>query len=157
MSMSNKNPGLKAGSGNNSRPSSKDGPKKNIWSSMLDSVANGKRLPEKNLLILGSFLCLILYSDVAFLLFVEILILGPIANTLPGGTPESQREFLETLSANNSDPSLSNERRRGRIPPIANRFALGYTYQDVLDADQEGSTPVLEARKLSVPFWVHSV
>lgn len=40
--------------GSNSRPSSKDGPKKNIWSSMLDSVANGKRLPEKNLLILGS-------------------------------------------------------------------------------------------------------
>jgi hypothetical protein len=41
-------------SGNNSRPSSKDGPKKNIWSSMLDSVANGKRLPEKNLLVLGA-------------------------------------------------------------------------------------------------------
>lgn len=36
-----------------SRPSSKDGAKKNIWSSMLDSVASGKRLPEKNLLILG--------------------------------------------------------------------------------------------------------
>lgn len=52
--MSNKGPGFKAGSGNNSRPSSKDGPKKNIWSSMLDSVANGKRLPEKNLLVLGS-------------------------------------------------------------------------------------------------------
>ena len=52
--MSNNGPGFKAGSGNNSRPSSKDGPKKNIWSSMLDSVANGKRLPEKNLLILGS-------------------------------------------------------------------------------------------------------
>lgn len=38
--------------GANSRPSSKDG-KKNIWSSLLDGVANGKRLPEKNLLILG--------------------------------------------------------------------------------------------------------
>ena len=52
--MTNNGPGFKAGSGNNSRPSSKDGPEKNIWSSMLDSVANGKRLPEKNLLILGS-------------------------------------------------------------------------------------------------------
>lgn len=52
--MSNRGSGFKAGSGNNSRPSSKDGPKKNIWSSMLDGVANGKRLPEKNLLILGA-------------------------------------------------------------------------------------------------------
>ena len=25
------------------------------------------------------------------------------------------------------------------MPPIANSFALGYTYYDVLDADQEGS------------------
>lgn len=27
--------------------------KKNLWTSMLESVASGKRLPEKNLLILG--------------------------------------------------------------------------------------------------------
>ena len=29
-------------------------PKENIWSSLLDSVASGKRLPEKNLLVLGN-------------------------------------------------------------------------------------------------------
>lgn len=56
-----------------------------------------------------------------------------------GGTPESQREFLDTLSADTSEPGLSNDKRKGRIPPIANQFALGYTYQDVLDADQEGN------------------
>ncbi len=28
--------------------------KKDIWSSLLDSVASGKRLPEKNLLVLGT-------------------------------------------------------------------------------------------------------
>lgn len=28
-------------------------PKRNLWTSMLESVASGKRLPEKNLLILG--------------------------------------------------------------------------------------------------------
>lgn len=55
-----------------------------------------------------------------------------------GGTPESQREFLETFSADTSEPGLANDKRKGRIPPIANQFALGYTYQDVLDADQEG-------------------
>jgi dynein light intermediate chain 1, cytosolic len=35
-------------------------------------------------------------------------------------------------------PKRQQERNR-RKPPIANEFALGYTYQDVLDADQEGS------------------
>lgn len=29
-------------------------PKKNLWTSMLESVASGKRLPEKNLLVLGT-------------------------------------------------------------------------------------------------------
>ena len=28
--------------------------KKDMWSSMLDSVASGKRLPEKNMLVLGT-------------------------------------------------------------------------------------------------------
>lgn len=31
----------------------KNGEKKDMWSSMLDSVASGKRLPEKNLLVMG--------------------------------------------------------------------------------------------------------
>lgn len=60
-----------------------------------------------------------------------------------GGTPESQRDFLETLSADTSaDPSLVNEKRKSKTPPIANQFALGYTYRDVLDADQEGTTTI---------------
>ncbi|OQD73457.1 hypothetical protein PENDEC_c015G06677 [Penicillium decumbens] len=111
--------GSKAGM--NSRPTSKDGSKKNIWSSLLDSVANGKRLPEKNLLILG-------------------------------GTPESQREFLETFSADTSaDPSLVNDKRKGKTPPIANQFALGYTYRDVLDTDQEDTLARVSAYLLSEP------
>ncbi|RAH84837.1 hypothetical protein BO86DRAFT_231820 [Aspergillus japonicus CBS 114.51] len=123
MLASSQNTGSRFGTGsNNSRPSSKDGTKKNIWSSMLDSVANGKRLPEKNLLILG-------------------------------GTPETQREFLDTLSADASDPSLSssNDRRKGRVPPVANQFALGYTYQDVLDADHEDILARVSAYLLSEP------
>ncbi|KAJ5104904.1 hypothetical protein NUU61_002251 [Penicillium alfredii] len=116
MSSSSPNRGSKA-AGSNSRPSSKDGSKKNIWSSLLDGVANGKRLPEKNLLVLG-------------------------------GTPETQREFLETFSA---DPSLVNEKRKGKKPPIANQFALGYTYRDVLDADQEDTLARVSAYLLSEP------
>lgn len=30
------------------------------------------------------------------------------------------------------------DRHGSRQPPIANNFALGYTYYDVLDADHEG-------------------
>ncbi|KAL8883406.1 MAG: hypothetical protein Q9215_008246, partial [Flavoplaca cf. flavocitrina] len=35
------------------RPQSKGNQEKNLWSSLLDSVASGKKLPEKNLLVLG--------------------------------------------------------------------------------------------------------
>ncbi|CAF3541134.1 unnamed protein product [Fusarium graminearum] len=76
--------------------------KKDLWTSMLESVASGKRLPEKNLIVLG-------------------------------GSPEHQRDFLESLSS--SEPRRNADRLK--IPPIANNFALGYTYYDVLDADQD--------------------
>ncbi|WEW55937.1 hypothetical protein PRK78_001372 [Emydomyces testavorans] len=105
--------------GSTSRPTSKDG-KKNLWSSMLDGVASGKRLPGKTLLVLG-------------------------------GTPESQREFLDTLSSDRSDLRLPSERRKGKAPPIANQFALGYTYQDVLDADQEDILARVSVYLLSEP------
>ena len=52
-----------------------------------------------------------------------------------GGTPDTQKEFLEILT---SDAPKRPQDRHKRKPVIANEFALGYTYQDVLDADQEG-------------------
>lgn len=71
MSSSSPNRGSKA-AGASSRPTSKDGSKKNIWSSLLDSVANGKRLPEKNLLILGTFVGLFFWA-----LLPALVPLGP--------------------------------------------------------------------------------
>lgn len=47
---------------------------------------------------------------------------------------ESQREFIESLSNNDLRRNLD----RNKIPPVANQFALGYTYYDLLDADHEG-------------------
>ena len=38
------------------RPHTKDGEEKGMWSTLLDSVASGKRLPEKNLVVLGMLL-----------------------------------------------------------------------------------------------------
>jgi dynein light intermediate chain 1 len=70
---------------------------------------------------------------------VDSYLLKPLLPISVGGTPDSQREFLDTLSSDPTDPRLPNERRKGRVAPIANEFALGYTYQDVLDADHEGT------------------
>ncbi|KIW04582.1 uncharacterized protein PV09_04331 [Verruconis gallopava] len=78
-------------------------PKKEIWSTLLNSVSSGKRLPEKQLLLLG-------------------------------GSPQSQKDFLESLS---TDTSSNRRQQTRRPPPVANQYALGYTYQDVLDADHE--------------------
>ena len=88
----------------NERPQSK-AEEKGMWSSMLDSVASGKKLPEKNIIVLG-------------------------------GSTETQKEFLETLA---SDAPKRPQDRHRRKPVVANEFALGYTYQDVLDADHEGT------------------
>ncbi|KAL2209939.1 dynein light intermediate chain [Sarocladium strictum] len=90
--------------------------KKNIWTSMLESVASGKRLPEKNLLVLG-------------------------------GTPETQRDFMESLSSTESRRNPD----RQKVPPIANNFALGYTYYDVLDADQDDTIARVSLYLLSQP------
>ncbi|KAH6643404.1 dynein light intermediate chain-domain-containing protein [Truncatella angustata] len=92
--------------------------KKDMWSSMLDNVASAKRLPEKNMLVLG-------------------------------GSVESQREFLEALSSNEQRRNL--DRSKDKIPPIANSYALGYTYYDVLDADQEDILARVSMYLLSTP------
>ncbi|KAM0817541.1 putative Dynein light intermediate chain-domain-containing protein [Seiridium cardinale] len=91
--------------------------KKDMWSSMLDNVASAKRLPEKNMLVLG-------------------------------GSVDSQRDFLESLS-NNERRHM--DRAKDKIPPIANSYALGYTYYDVLDADQDDILARVSLYLLSTP------
>lgn len=85
---------------------------------MLDSVASGQSLPEKNIILLG-------------------------------GTPELQREFLESLSTDEikSEEGSQNTKK----PPMANHLALGYTYHDVLDADHEDTLARLSIFLLSDP------
>ena len=67
-----------------------------------------------------------------------------------GGTPEQQKEFLEQLNPENPRPRF-NDRRNQRKAPISNRYTLGYTYQDVLDADQEDTLARLNIYMLSNP------
>lgn len=45
--------GPRTSAANDGRPQSKGEEEKGMWSSMLDSVAKGKKLLEKNLVILG--------------------------------------------------------------------------------------------------------
>lgn len=101
-----------------SGPDKKDVDKKDMWTSMLASVASGKRLPEKNIIVLG-------------------------------GTVDSQREFFESLSANEVRRNF--DRQTSRLPPVANSFALGYTYYDVLDADQEDTLARISLYTLTSP------
>ncbi|KAF2454170.1 dynein light intermediate chain-domain-containing protein [Lineolata rhizophorae] len=103
----------------NDRPRSSDGNKRDIWSSMLDGASSGRRLPAKNVLVLG-------------------------------GTPESQREFLDTLGTTRRGQQAPTA-DRNRKPPIANQFALGYTYQDVMDADHEDVLARLSLYLLTTP------
>jgi dynein light intermediate chain 1, cytosolic len=67
-----------------------------------------------------------------------------------GGTPSQQKEFLEHI---NPQPSRAryNDRQSNRKAPISNRYALGYTYQDILDADQEDVLARLNVYTLSTP------
>ncbi|PHH79825.1 hypothetical protein CDD80_3686 [Ophiocordyceps camponoti-rufipedis] len=91
-------------------------PQRNLWTSMLESVASGKKLPDKNILVLG-------------------------------GTPESQRDFIDSLYEAPSKRSSD----RQTAPPVANSFALGYTYYDVLDADQDDTLARVSLYLLSQP------
>ena len=110
-----------ANGSSNGRPQSKAEEEKGMWSSMLDSVASGKKLPEKNIVVLG-------------------------------GSPETQKEFLETLA---SDAPKRPQDRHRRKPVVANEFALGYTYQDVLDADHEGNLLVRSVQNEKLRMYRH--
>jgi dynein light intermediate chain 1 len=68
-----------------------------------------------------------------------------------GGTPEQQREFLETVNPETERPRYQKDRQKKQKPPISNLYALGYTYQDILDADQEDTLARLNVYMLSSP------
>jgi len=107
------------------RPGSQADDREEIWKPMLDTMSSGKRLPEKSLLVLGRSSQMRRHAP-----FYSLT-----THSSTGGTPETQREFLESVSTDNPHRPPDRSRR----PPIANQFALGYTYQDVLDSDHEGA------------------
>ncbi|KAI9726952.1 MAG: hypothetical protein M1828_000300 [Chrysothrix sp. TS-e1954] len=117
-----------------SKPRDPEDASKGIWSALLDSVATGKRLTEKNVVVLGVPSSAVLRHSL-------------------GGTPDSQRDFLEGLSHSDNPQQRSRNlgRSRTKPPPIANRFALGYTYHDIVDADHDDVLARLSLHFLSTP------
>lgn len=67
-----------------------------------------------------------------------------------GGTPDQQKEFLEQLSPPTQRTRLNNRQKQQKAP-LSNRYALGYTYHDVLDADQEDILARVNCYMLSDP------
>ena len=67
-----------------------------------------------------------------------------------GGTPEQQKEFLDQLNPEHPRPRY-NDRRKQHKAPLSNRYTLGYTYHDVLDADHEDVLARLNVYMLSSP------
>ncbi|KAL7276521.1 hypothetical protein RUND412_000480 [Rhizina undulata] len=61
-----------------------------------------------------------------------------------GGEEEGQKEFVEALG-------VASTKRGEKKPPVANEFALGYTYLDVLDADHEDVLARLGVYLISEP------
>jgi len=57
-----------------------------------------------------------------------------------GGSIEAQSQFIDSITPKPLPQNVRRpyERQQRKKPNVANRFALGYTYQDVLDVDQEG-------------------
>lgn len=88
---------------------------------MLQSTSKGKDLAEKQLIVLG-------------------------------GTPDQQKEFLEQLNPPQDTTRLRfNQNKKHRPAPVSNKYALGYTYHDVLDADQEDVLARMNVYTLSNP------
>jgi len=64
-----------------------------------------------------------------------------------GGTIASQTQFLDIITPKPlpQQGRRPYERQQRQNPAVANRFGLGYTYQDVMDVDQEGQYAVTQA------------
>ncbi|RPB05217.1 hypothetical protein L873DRAFT_1825387 [Choiromyces venosus 120613-1] len=68
-----------------------------------------------------------------------------------GGSAEGQKEFVESLGGGAGSSTGGGNRKGEKRPPIANEFALGYTYLDVLDADHEDVLARLGVYLISEP------
>ncbi|KAI5203492.1 hypothetical protein AUEXF2481DRAFT_1539 [Aureobasidium subglaciale EXF-2481] len=103
------------------RPGSSE---QDMWSTLLDKVASGKRLPDKKLVILGG-------SQDSQRDFVESL-------------AQQQQQQQKTTRLRKPD-------QKNAAPVLATRFGLGYTYHNVFDSDHEDMVARLSLYTLTSP------
>lgn len=67
-----------------------------------------------------------------------------LTNDQTGGSTEAQSQFIDSITPKPLPQNAPRpyERQQRRRPEVANRYGLGYTYQDVLDVDEDGMTIV---------------
>ncbi|KAI4720353.1 hypothetical protein E4T48_03402 [Aureobasidium sp. EXF-10727] len=102
-----------------SRPGSSE---LDMWSTLLDKVASGKRLPDKKLIVLGG-------SVDSQRDFVDSL---------------AQQQQQKTSRLRKPD-------QKNAAPVLATRFGLGYTYHNVLDSDHDDMVARLSLYTLTTP------
>ncbi|KAI4765592.1 hypothetical protein E4T52_09282 [Aureobasidium sp. EXF-3400] len=102
-----------------SRPGSSE---QDMWSTLLDKVASGKRLPDKKLIVLG----------------------GSIDSQRDFVDSLAQQQQQKTTRLRKPD-------QKNATPVLATRFGLGYTYQNLLDTDHDDMVARLSLHTLSTP------
>ena len=68
-----------------------------------------------------------------------------------GGTSDQQNEFLQSIKREPVQSRYQYRHQKPREVPVSNRYALGYTYQDVLDEDGEDVLARLSIYMLASP------
>ncbi|KAK6003899.1 hypothetical protein QM012_008749 [Aureobasidium pullulans] len=102
-----------------SRPGSSE---LDMWSTLLDKVASGKRLPDKKLIVLG----------------------GSIDSQRDFVDSLAQHQQQKTTRLRKPD-------QKNAAPVLATRFGLGYTYHNVLDTDHDDMVARLSLYTLTTP------
>jgi dynein light intermediate chain 1 len=102
-----------------SRPGSSE---QDMWSTLLDKVASGKRLPDKKLIVLG----------------------GSIDSQRDFVDSLAQQQQQKTTRLRKPD-------QKNAAPVLATRFGLGYTYHNLLDTDHDDMVARLSLYTLSTP------
>ncbi|KAH0262177.1 hypothetical protein KCU91_g13572, partial [Aureobasidium melanogenum] len=102
-----------------SRPGSSE---LDMWSTLLDKVASGKRLPDKKLIVLG----------------------GSIDSQRDFVDSLAQQQQQKTTRLRKPD-------QKNAAPVLATRFGLGYTYHNVFDTDHDDMVARLSLYTLTTP------
>jgi hypothetical protein len=110
-----------------SRPSTamSDEPKE-IWSSLLKSVSSHKSIPSRNFLVMGISLKVSLANE--------------------GGGAKGIGEFVNGLRitarhiGGGKETHMKHKRKRSGLPDLEGTLALGYTYIDILDEENDGTS-----------------